>query len=419
MISATRRLVLGDASAASVSSLVRSVGRMITVILVARSAGLTGFGAFTVMVAAEMIAVSAVNALLASPPSVLAPGRYRRLRATIYRQAEGMQHVVGWLLGLVALVAITFEAVSLSCGVMFASYLVVGSIYQARRSTHITDFRSRRVLLAELMIVLVGVSALLAGGLMDWPAATTFWAGQCVAHGMALFIVQPARCAASTPRRSKIIRAALLRTGWKMLAGSLAISLSGRSQPMIIGVMLGAPATALYGGANTIAAPVRMASGSLRAALLPRLAKRARGSRHIPLRWMAAFVLASLLLAWAAHAVSPILLRTLFGSDFEEAAPLVSFALLQAMLAAGASVVATKLQAQHRSGQCASIRWIVTLLSPFVLVIGVRAAGLSGLMIASILVECLALVLLIALDRQGKPDSNKREAGLAPACGLA
>lgn len=412
MIGTLHAILKKDATWAASASAARSIGRVATLVLLARSAGVSEIAAFTLLISIETIAISALNALFSSPQSALAPGRRKELRAAIARESERLQCLFGLALGLGGMcIAWSMGAVN-DVVLAFCATLISGSAFQAVRSTRITGFRTKPVFATELLVASLGFACPIAAVQIGSDPLEWFWIG--IATGqLAGFIWLRQRTRPLASRRSRItVRGALLSTGLKMLAGSIALSLTHRIQPALIGGMLGSPALASFGVANTLASPIRMASGMARGVLLPRLAlthrtvTQARFTRKQ--RWAASLlcVVATLMLTTG----GPLALPVLFGESFRGVGLLGGLLILHACLASMSSVVASLAQAHNRSGACALTRWGSALLGLSAMALVMPSSGLLGLCLVMILNETLTITVLwqvVAHSRRSSVNLNR------------
>jgi len=412
VIGALRKALATDAAPAVVSTAVRSVGRMVAAIVIARMTGLDGFATFTLLVTVELISVNAINALLASPPTVLAQGRRSQLRSVLFRTAERTQTLAAWPLSLAMMGILVASGLPLLIAGAFSGYLFISTIFQARRATYIARFNSRPVLRAEALIACAAIAVPLAGMLTNADVLLTFWISQAIVHGLALLWIRPTARTLASRRAWRVARGVILRTGAKMLAGSIATSVSGRSLPLLIGWLIGPAAIGVFGAANTAAAPIRLLSGSIRGALLPRLSG-ARGRDAA--RWTGAntaklFIIAvgGGLAIVAASAIASPLLTLVFGDEFRESQRLVPLVVAVALVALASSSVSTFRQGQGASGFCAFVRWMAAAATPLVAFAGASLGGLQGVVIGSVALEVAILAVLIVGPRQRKGHQRSR-----------
>ena len=373
---------------------------MAAAIIVARTAGIDGFAMFTLMVTAEMIGISALNALFAAPPSVLAPGRQTRVRNLIFGTAERYQTRAGAGLGVLGISIPLALGAPLVLSIAFGGYLAAAAIVQARRATYIASFRSRPVAAAETLIAATAVACPLFAGGLDVDVVTLFWASQAITHTAALIVLRATSITSFSPYLHRVARSAIISTGVRMLSGSLALSASGRSQAFLIGTLLGGPAVAVFGAANTAAAPIRLVAGSLRGALLPRLALRHRGvgpesSRYSRLAVAATTSVLATGLVLGSAVAAPTLTLVL-GEDFQTAERLVPFAVALALAGFASSVAATVRQSRGESGFCGLVRWVSAATVIPSATLGASLGGLPGILLACAATEiatCVALAI--------------------------
>lgn len=388
-----------DASISTAANVVRALTRILCTIAIAWQAGLEGVALFTLLVTVETLTVSSISSLFSGPAAVLGPGRHRRLREGINSYAEGFQ---AWLaLGLAASWVLGAGITDLDPQVSFAFALSLLSTvpYLARRSTRIIEFDSGRVLVSDSLIcALVLISPRIAAHL-ELDILVTFWMVNGLAQGLAWFILpRPGRAIHSVRLRRKI-RGKVLGTGIKMLAGSVSLSISGRSQPFVIGVLFGAPSVGIYGCANAFGAPIRLASMSVRSVILPRLALKHRSGDE-PVRVGRRLLLIGLLAVFCGVAMSAWLARPavqmVFGDEFLDAAAYVPWLVVYALLGVLSSVASMAVQARGQSGLCAAIRAVGAVIAIPAMWLGGLVAGLLGLIAALMLIELLALIMFMA-----------------------
>ena len=105
MTKKTLSILTRDATSATLSTMTRSLGRLFAMIVIARSAGLSGVSSLALCVSIETIVICTLNAMFASPPAVLCPGRRRDLRAAVHDFAERAQLYAGLVANLLLGVA--------------------------------------------------------------------------------------------------------------------------------------------------------------------------------------------------------------------------------------------------------------------------------------------------------------------------
>lgn len=427
MIGAVRRVLQKDATWAAASGACRSLGRMAAMVLLARYAGVADVAIMTLLVSIEAIAVSALNALLASPQSVLAPGRRSRLRFALRQVSERLQCGAGLVLGLGIVAAGLFLGDARLVTLAFGAALISGSAYQAVRSSRITAFDARPVFAAEMMIALVGIGLPIASVLGGFDALLAYWFGVAGSQLLGFVLLRNACRVCVSARVGYILRRKLLQQGGKMFAGSVALSLGQRVQPALIGLVLGAGPLAVFGVANTVAAPVRMVSGLSRGVLLPRFALAERDGRRClggglnRLRVAVFGGVCALVLVLAAPLAMPLVFGDLFGGHELLSGLLV----LQACIAGVSSVLVSKAQAGGMSGACAVLRWLLGVATVAGMLVAMPLLGLLGVVAVMLIVEVSAVLGLLwmiggaDLRRLSKVTLRLGRVPSAGHCGLA
>ncbi len=410
-----------DAFAAAGSTAVRSAGRLAAMVSVARLGGVDGVAFVTLCVTVEIIVISALNALFAGPAAVLCPGRRSDLRRLIHRVAERSQLLVGMLVSGVGLGVLAFSGIGAESGVaavLFVLYLSVAAAFQAKRSTRISEFHARPVLAWELAIAAAAVGAPVGSTIWSGDPVAWFWGGQLLVQLVAVLSLSVGRHpVAAGARVRRVARRSLLSTGWKMLAGSVAVSLAGRTQPLIIAVLLGPVGVGMYGAANAFGAPLRMAVASVRGVVLPRFAKAHRGGgvaiATVRPGWIFGGAGAVVAGVGVSGLVAPWLLGGLFGSEFVSAAPLVPLVVLHAIIASAGAILATLRQAEGQSGRCAAIRWCAAAATPPLMWVGGMTGGVPGLLLALVVSELAVVASLWRIGIARVPRPTRR--GMFPS----
>ena len=409
MIGRMRDLLRRDAFHAALSTSVRSAGRLVATMLLARFAGMEAFAAITLSLAIEAIFISALNAVFVAPAAIIAPGRREALRRTIHAAAERSQTVAAGVCVVVGFGVALSGALTPEVVVPFACALGASAILQARRSTRIAEFRSGPLVWVESGLALVGVASAWAGAKFPDEAYALYWSGQAVAQAAMLLCLPGVRQGPSGMWCRRVVNAAMWRTGLKVLAGSTAMNLSGRSQPLLLSAILGPGAVAAWGAIGVLGAPIRMASGILRGIALPRLAQRqrscGRGVGTFGARWMLGSALCVPVVFLLLDAVSPVIVSLLLGARFVDSAWLGPIIGTQAILAAWASFVSAQLQVEGRSGWVSAARWLIAAISLPLLWLGADTGQMTGFAWAGLLIEgggCVALALLLVRSRHAE-----------------
>ncbi len=408
------------------SNAVRSACRLVAMVFVARTGGVEAVGWLAMTVAIEAIVISTLGAFFASPAAVLAPGRRRTLRLVVHRHAEQLQSRSGLVLALACALAGISAGVEFTLVLSYCSYMAVAPLYQSRRSTHLSEFSSRRVLAAECMIGLFGVTGPAIAPRLSLDPLTSYWAAQAIGHGVS-FLWVPAACPNIRARASASIaaRRSILATGRAMVLGSLANSCSVRLHPILISIMLGSASAGLFGAASTFGAPIRMLGGTLRGVLLPRFARRQRVLSRTDLGLL---TLAGVLLAMAAccglvKVLAPIGVQTFFGPEFVDAAALVPLCVLLALMGTATSVVVCLRQASGESHMVARVRVVCSGLAVFLFMIGILTGGLAAGILGCTIAEFLCLLVLwtSSADRTARPSSLHARVirSWRPSCAIA
>ena len=421
MIRAVASLARKDAPIAAASTVLRSVGRMLLALMVARSAETSAFALFTLLIAIEAIVVCAANAMYASPAAVLIQKRSVRLQHMINACAESWQRATGLLVGMGSLLAWGTGLVTADLGITIAVAMAAIIEYQGRRSTYISLFRSRQVLASEIAIALIG--ALVALPLLQEAPLLAFWLGQAAAHSLALAIVRPApRLHECRGWQRRLIRRSLLALGTKMLVGSLAVSLTSRTQPILLAVTIGSTGVATYGIAAMCAAPIRLAGGAIRGVALPRFAAartNKQRSNWPPTRCVLFAIGTAAALGLLSWPMSTVVVPEFLGSQHAHAVRYVPWLVATAVLASAVSLASAACQACGKSGTTATTRWILALAAPLVLYQLGTSGGLMMFILGLLLLEVVAGVILLILFTHPMRDGATRSQtghGVASAC---
>ena len=418
MIARATHIARSDAAMATGSNAIRALGRLLATVTIARVGGVDAVGLLTITIAVEAILISMLNAMFASPATVLCPGRRSSIRAIIHAKAEQIQAIAGMILGASAvLIGLAFR-LEMIFVLALASYFLLASVYQARRSTRLAEFRSRRVLAAELVIAPIGVLGPLAAPWLGMDPLAAFWLAQAFAHGLG-FLFLPAALMGEVPRRraTQVARGSILRTGREMMTGSLAASMSSRTHAFLITLVLGQAPVGIYGASNTFAAPIRMLSGAIRGVILPRLAERQRRGAQVRVNWWITTValISVVAAAWSSAMIAPAAVYAIYGDKFSEAASLVPVCVVLALVGMATSMAACVRQAAGESRYVARIRVIASIVSPVLFAGALFTGDLGEAVMVCVIIEGLCLIAFLKLERSPFSDSEKQVARVGAA----
>lgn len=398
MRSRVLRALQSDASRATASTVIRSVGRIVAMIVLARVADVGTLAIYTVMTAVEQVVVSAANAMCSSPAAVISAGRRDELRRAALLSAERMQVWSAVPIVVIAVAGfIVWGAAPDIEALAFGAALLAGIVYQARRSSMIALFRSSRILWAEMVIAAaVALGPVIAVNGSGDPLVM-LWVLLAVSQLAALPLLSISSARASK-RAMRVVRRSIVSAGWRMLAGSLAVSAGGRSQSMILAAFVAPGMVAMYGVANSFAAPIRLVGGAVRAPLLPRIALCSAESVRAavtPVR-MAAVVAAIAACSLLAQAAAPACIALVYGDRYAEAAQLVGPFVAWALVWCVGSLLVIAHQAAGRSGWCAAVRWVGAAGAVGGMVAGAAVFGVTGVVWAALLGEAAVVSVFVS-----------------------
>lgn len=389
--------VLGDASQATLSTVIRSVGRIIALIVLARVADVNTVAIYTVMTAIEQAVISAANALCSSPAVVLSAGRRNNLRLAALLSAERLQ-----LWGSIPLVVMAVAGCAAwgyapdAAALAFGAVLLSGVAYQARRSSLVALFRSTRVLIAEVLIAVFVVAGPVIAYVLNFDPLLALWFGLGFVQ-LTVIAWLPIGVVRMSPWVRRILRRAILQTGWRMLAGSLAVSASGRSQSLILSAFVTPGVVAMYGIANSFAAPVRLVGGAVRAPLLPRitLCNEASIAAVVRPKWIVGTIALITAGSLCAHITAPVCIELVYGARYSDAGALVGPLVAWALTWCVGSLLVVAHQAAGRSGWCAAVRWCGAAVAVVGMLIGGATLGVTGIVWAAALSEVAVVVVFV------------------------
>ncbi len=405
MITRVLGFIRSDASQATMSTVVRSVGRIVALIVLARVADVNTVAVYTIMTALEQVIISAANAMCSSPAAVLSAGRRDALRTAALRCAERIQIWASIPLVTIAVVGfVVWGHASDIEALAFGAVLFSGIAYQARRSSMIALFRSTRVLVVELCIAASIALGPVAAWIDDSDPLLALWGALGLVQLSAVLWL-PFRAARMPVRVCRVIRRSILRTGWRMLAGSLAVSASGRSQSLILSAFVAPGVVAMYGIANSFAAPVRLIGGAVRAPLLPRIAMcdKASVAAVVQPRWILGAIALVTVGSLVAQAAAPVCIELVYGPRYVSAASLVGPLVAWALTWCVGSLLVVAHQAAGRSGWCAVVRWFGAALAVVGMIIGEAALGVVGIVWAALLSEVAVVAVFVSRLRTRSP----------------
>ncbi len=380
--SSQREVPRRDKYLALAGPIIRSLGRSVAAILLARQVAPNAFGVFAILMAIEAAWIGLINARYCMPMITLAPGRSESRRVALERVALRWQTAWGVGTGLfwvmAALLVMVFSDVKTTSGlhglgaVLLPFGLAIGAttIGQGGRAYWNGRFRSGRVFLADVLSV-APVLVLMAAAIrpLDLSAHAILWWGLAVGQTLGLLVLRTPRPSAEIDREIAIeARKDLAETGRPMLTGSLAYSAAGRCHPMIVAGVAGGAVAGLFGAAMTLAGPLRLVATSSISMVRPRLSRFRNQQLHrqaavVLLLTLSAFALAGSVGVALAMLVGPTLIGGLLGERYLPSASLVPWAVAYAALAGATSTLAVVLQTYGQAGRATRLRMASAMLT--------------------------------------------------------
>ncbi|MDF1810451.1 MAG: hypothetical protein P1U42_12230 [Phycisphaerales bacterium] len=377
-----------DAMCNGASSIVRSICRMSATLLIARSVEVEVFGFFIALIAIETIIVSLVSSICTAPIAVVISGSHARFSAIVTDIAERMQlYLTAAIIVLLTPTLFMLNPSQQGLALLFTTHLLLVSSFNARRASCTARFRSKAMLIAEIFVGLIPVSILLTSHAHSYELLGHYWISTSITTLVCCSFLRSHEGRSTSTHARRVIFASLLNRGLKMLYGSIALSLQARTQPLILGTILGSFGIGMYGAINMFAAPARMSSMCVRSIALPRLVQRIRRNPSVGLlttnrRALVSLTFLSLIPCLCILPFSSWLIGITIGQAYIESAIALPLVLWTGIIGLISTYMVCESQALDYIGSTSMCRWIAAGISlgflyPLCLYTGVFGAFIS------------------------------------------
>lgn len=395
-------------------------------ITMAQFAGVEGFATYTLLLMTMVIFHLLPSALFIIPFLNLGGGLSSQLKFALTRWAWRGILITALLFAVLSatafLVLPNLKLTTLeSTG--FITAAIVSLFHQYIRAQLQAAFKQRIALLCDILTITIHIlSALCIWHFGATVLAAFFWGTTISASCGSLAKVFIGKINGKEEDKDDQSTKELLRkashSGRAMLVGSLANSTCTRVQPFAIGLIASMQQVAQYGAIWTLVGPLRMLSVALTSILRPRLSKyyntqqtkRFHSNFRHALMLVAAFGFAAIVCSFF---LGPLVMRKLFGEDFEVASHLLPLSLLYATIDASTSCQIVALQIGHSNGPIITtkLRIQAALLSLSLLVPFTYYWGLTGTISGLLIAELYYAVAATHIQLSTKPSAAPIKAG--------